>query len=324
VYWQGTPPWESALYPEVVDHEPGLREDIKQFLTSRRAKVTPQQVGLPPGSNRRVPGLRRTEVASLAGVSIEYYSRLERGNLAGVSDEVLDALSRALELDEAERAHLHDLAKTASTGSNPRRRTPSRPVRPSIQATLDAITSAPAVVNNGRRDLVAVNAMGRALYSEMFVQPTSDPVNHARFLFFDPRAMTFYRDWSRVADETVAGLRTEAGRDPYDRSLSDLVGELSTRSEEFRTRWAAHDVRQHFTGTKLVRHPIVGDLDLTFDAFSISADTNLTLVVYTAQRGSKHEDALSLLSSWDATRRLEGQPPSPSTNIASVHPPSAG
>lgn len=240
-------------------------------------------------------------------MSVEYYSRLERGNLAGVSDEVLDALSRALELDEAERVHLHDLAKTSLTGSNPRRRTSPRPVRPSIQATLDAITTAPAVVNNGRRDLVATNAMGRALYSEMFVQPTSEPVNHARFLFFDPRAITFYREWPRVADETVASLRTEAGRDPYDRSLSDLVGELSTRSEEFRTRWAAHDVRRHFTGTKLVRHPIVGDLDLTYDAFSISADMNLTLVVYTAQPGSTHEDALSLLSSWEATQSLERQ-----------------
>jgi transcriptional regulator with XRE-family HTH domain len=291
-----------------VDKQPELREDIRQFLTSRRAKVTPQQVGLPAGRNRRVPGLRRNEVATLAGVSVEYYSRLERGNLAGVSDEVLEALSRALELDEAERAHLYDLAKASSTRSNTRQRTPSRPVRPSIQATLDAITAAPAVVNNGRRDLVAANALGRALFSEMYVQPTSEPVNHARFTFLDPRAMTFYRDWSRVADETVAGLRTEAGRDPYDRALSDLVGELSTRSEEFRIRWAAHNVRQHYTGTKLVRHPIVGDLDLTFDAFNISADTNLTLVVYTAQPGSTHEDALSLLASWVATHGREDHP----------------
>jgi transcriptional regulator with XRE-family HTH domain len=314
VYWQGTQPGKVACTVGVVDKDPGLRHDIRQFLTSRRAKVTPQQVGLPAGRNRRVPGLRRTEVASLAGVSVEYYSRLERGNLAGVSDEVLDALSRALELDEAERAHLYDLAKTSSARSKTRRRSPPRPVRPSIQVALDAITSAPAVVNNGRRDLVAANIMGRALYSEMYVQATSEPVNHARFLFFDPRAMTFYRDWSRVADETVAGLRTEAGRDPYDRALSDLVGELSTRSEEFRTRWAAHDVRQHYTGTKLVRHPIVGDLDLTFDAFDISADTGLTLVVYTAQPGSTHEDALSLLSSWVTTQNLETQrPPQSST-----------
>ncbi len=292
-----------------VERQPELREDIRQFLTSRRAKVTPQQVGLPAGRNRRVPGLRRTEVATLAGVSVEYYSKLERGNLAGASDEVLGALSRALELDEAERAHLQDLAKASSARSNPRKRTPQRPVRPSIQAALDAITAAPAVVNNGRGDLIAANLLGRALFSEMFVRPISEPVNHARFLFLDPRAMIFYRDWPRVADQTVAGLRTEAGRDPYDRALSDLVGELSTRSEEFRTRWAAHNVRQHYTGTKLVRHPIVGDLDLNFDVFNIPADTNLILAVYTAQADSTHEDALSLLSSWVSTQSLEDNPP---------------
>ncbi len=303
-----------ACTVEGVDGQPELREDIRQFLTSRRANVTPQQVGLPPGRNRRVPGLRRTEVATLAGVSVEYYARLERGNLAGVSNEVLEALSRALELDEAERAHLHDLANTSSARPKTRQRTPPPPVRPSIQATLDAITTAPAVVNNGRGDLVAANLLGRALFSEMFVQPTSDPVNHARFLFLDPRALTFYRDWSRVADQTVAGLRTVAGRDPYDRALSDLVGELSTRSEEFRTRWAAHNVRQHYTGTKLVKHPIVGALDLTFDAFSISADESLTLVVYTAQAESTDEDALSLLTSWVTTQNLEDNPSStPST-----------
>jgi transcriptional regulator with XRE-family HTH domain len=299
-----------------VQPQPELREDIRQFLTSRRAKVTPQQVGLPPGRNRRVPGLRRTEVATLAGVSVEYYSKLERGNLAGASNEVLEALSRALELDEAERAHLQDLAKASSARSNPRKRTPPRPVRPSIQAALDAITAAPAVVNNGRGDLIAANPLGRALFSEMFVQPTSEPVNHARFLFLDPRAVIFYRDWPRVADQTVAGLRTEAGRDPYDRALSDLVGELSTRSEEFRTRWAAHNVRQHYTGTKLVTHPIVGALDLTFNAFSISADASLTLVVYTAEAGSTHDDALFLLSSWVTTQNLEVNQPPPQASTS--------
>jgi transcriptional regulator with XRE-family HTH domain len=291
-----------------VDKRAELRDDVREFLTSRRAKVTPQLVGLPVGRNRRVPGLRRTEVAALAGVSVEYYSRVERGNLAGVSEEVLDALSRALELDDAERAHLYDLARAASSKRAPRKQDQPRYVRKSLQTTLDAITTAPAVVNNGRGDLIAANRLARALYSEMFNQSQQQPVNHARFVFLDPRATTFYRDWSKAADETVAILRAEAGRDRYDRALSDLVGELSTQSEEFRVRWAAHNVRQHFTGTKRVRHPAVGDIDLTFEAFDISADTGLTLLIYTAQPGSTHADALSLLASWAATQARIGGP----------------
>jgi len=289
-----------------VANRPDLRGDVREFLTSRRAKLTPERAGLPAGGNRRVPGLRRVEVATLAGVSVEYYSRLERGNLAGVSAEVLDALSRALELDDAERAHLRDLATAASARPPTRKRAAPQHVRTSVQTTLDAITAAPAVVNNGRGDVVAANALARALYSDMFVEPTQRPVNHARFVFLDPRATVFYRDWTRAADETVAMLRTEAGRDPYDRALSDLVGELSTRSEEFRTRWAAHNVRQHYTGTKRIRHPAIGDIDLTYEAFDISADAGLTLLVYTAQPGSAHQDALSLLASWAATQDRTG------------------
>ncbi len=240
---------------ECVD-TPELRKDVREYLTSRRPRITPEQAGLPPGRNRRVRGLRRTEVASLAGMSVEYYSRLERGNLAGVSEEVLEALSRALELDEAERAHLHDLARAAASRPTPRKRTQPDRVRRSLQATLDAITTAPAVINNGHGDMVAANALARALFSEMFVQSSGRPVNNAWFVFLDPRATTFYRDWSKVADDTVAMLRTRAGQDPHDRSLSDLVGELATKSDEFRTRWAAHNVRQHYTGTKRVRHDI--------------------------------------------------------------------
>jgi transcriptional regulator with XRE-family HTH domain len=193
---------------------PELRNDIREFLPSRRAKITPQQAGLPAGRNRRVPGLRRTEVASLAGMSVEYYSRLERGNLAGVSEEVLEALSRALELDEAERAHLHDLARAAASRPTPRKRTQPESVRQSLQATLDAITTAPAVINNGRGDMVAANALARALFSEMFVQSSRRPVNNAQFMFLDPRATTFYRDWSKVADDTVAMLRTQPVTNP--------------------------------------------------------------------------------------------------------------
>ena len=230
-----------ACTVKIVD-TPEFRSDVREFLTSRRAKITPQQAGLPAGRNRRVPGLRRTEVASLAGMSVEYYSRLERGNLAGVSEEVLEALSRALELDEAERAHLYDLARAAASRPTPRKRAQPESVRQSLQATLDAITTAPAVINNGRGDMVAANVLARALFSEMFVSSSRRPVNNARFVFLDPRSTAFYRDWSKAADDTVAILRTQAGQDPHNRDLSDLVGELSTQSEEFRTRWAAHNV----------------------------------------------------------------------------------
>ena len=281
---------------------PELRSDVKEFLTSRRAKITPQQAGLPAGRNRRVPGLRRTEVATLAGMSVEYYSRLERGNLAGVSDEVLEALARALELDEAETAHLHDLARAAASRPFPRKRAQPGSVRRSLLATLDAITTAPAVINNGRGDMVAANALARALFSEMFVSSPRRPVNNARFVFLDPRATAFYRDWSKAADDTVAILRTQAGQDPHNRALSDLVGELSTQSEEFRTRWAAHNVRQHFTGSKRVRHPAVGDIELNYEVFDVSTDNDLRLVVYTTQPGSTSEDAVKLLGSWSASQ----------------------
>ena len=276
------------------------RSDIREFLTTRRARITPEQAGLPVyGGNRRVPGLRRGELASLAGVSVEYYTRLEQGKLGGVSDSVLAALARALQLDEAERSHLFDLAKAAGTTARPRRR-PAQQMRPGVQFTLDAITGAPAFVRNGRLDILAVNRLGRALYSEMYRDP-GRPVNHARFIFLSPRSAEFYPDWNKAASDTVAILRTESGRDPYNRELSDLVGELSMRSEEFRTRWAAHDVRQHFTGLKHFHHPVVGDIDLKFEAMDLSADPGLSLLVYPAEPGSASEDALRLLGSWAAT-----------------------
>jgi transcriptional regulator with XRE-family HTH domain len=290
----------------IVD-TPELRSDAREFLTSRRAKITPQQAGLPAGKNRRVPGLRRTEVASLAGMSVEYYSRLERGNLAGVSDEVLEALSRALELDEAERAHLYDLARAAASRPTHRKRAQPESVRESLQATLDAITTAPAIINNGRGDMIAANDLARALFSEMFVSSPRRPVNNARFVFLDPRSTAFYRDWSKAADDTVAILRTQAGQDPHNKDLTDLVGELSTQSEEFRIRWAAHNVRQHFTGTKRVRHPAVGDIELTYEVFDVSTDKDLRLIVYTTQTGSTSEDALKVLASWAATQAQIGE-----------------
>jgi transcriptional regulator with XRE-family HTH domain len=276
------------------------KDEIREFLTSRRAKLTPDEVGLTSYGPRRVPGLRREEVAVLAGVSVPYYTRLERGNLSGVSESVLEALARALQLDDAERAHLFDLARAAQPRVPKRRRRTQQRVRPSVQRVIDAMTGAPALVQNGRLDILGANSLGRALFSELYVDPTR-PVNHARFVFLSPRAPDFYGDWERVANDTVAILRTEAGRDPYDSALSDLVGELSTRSDEFRTRWAAHNVRIHRTGAKDFHHPVVGDLSLTYEMLDLSADSGLVILTYTAEPGSKSAEALDLLASWTAT-----------------------
>jgi transcriptional regulator with XRE-family HTH domain len=274
---------------------------MREFLTSRRARITPEQAGLRTyGGTRRVPGLRREEVALLAGVSVDYYTRLERGVAAGVSESVLEALVRALQLDEPERAHLFDLARAAQPAPRRRRRQSLQRVRPSVQRILDAITGGPAFVRNGRMDLLAANHLGLAFYSQHFDSPHGPP-NSARFIFLDQRATDFYADWEQVATDAVAVLRSEAGRDPYDRDLSDLVGELSTRSESFRTRWAAHNVRFHDSGSKRFHHPVVGDVSLTFETMQLAADAGLMLFVYTADPGSRSEEALNLLASWTAT-----------------------
>ncbi len=280
------------------------RTEIRDFLTSRRAKITPDQAGLPVyGGNRRVAGLRREEVALLAGVSVDYYTRLERGNLNGVSDSVLEALARALQLDEAERAHLFDLARTANTTAataRTRRRPAQQHVRPGVQRILDAMTTAPAYARNGRMDILSANQLGYAVFAPIFANPVR-PANIARFLFLDPAAREFYVEWDRLASDTVALLRAEAGGDPYDRALSDLIGELSTRSDTFRTRWAAHNVRFHRTGVKHLHHPVVGDLRLTFESMELTADAGLRLNAYSAEPGSPSQDALNLLASWTAT-----------------------
>lgn len=284
------------------------RSEIREFLASRRAKVTPEQAGIGGlhSGHRRVPGLRREEVALLAGVSVEYYARLERGHLGGVSDSVLNAIADALRLNEAERQHLSDLARTA--GASPRtarRRRTTEEVRPGILAILESLTESPAFVRNGRLDLLAANELGRAMFAPVFAAATR-PVNLARFTFLDPAAQTFYPDWNRSANTTVALLRTEAGRDPYNSKLTELVGELTTRSEEFSRRWAAHDVRLHHTGVKHFCHPEVGPLELRFEAMPLPADPGLTLTVYTAERGSPTDDALRLLASWRATVESAG------------------
>lgn len=276
------------------------RADVREFLVSRRAKLTPTQVGLPGGSNRRVPGLRRAEVAMLADVSIEYYSRVERGALAGVSDSVLEAIARALQLDEAERGHLLDLARAANNTFAARRRTrPSRTgtVRPGLQAALDAITTCPALIRNGRMDLLATNLLGRAFYTDLYAMGDRVP-NIARYTFLDDTAGNFYPDWEAAADVTVAILRTEAGRDPHDKELHDLIGELSTRRDEFRTRWGAHNVRRHGSGIKHFHHPIVGDLTFTYEGLEVTEDPGLQFLIYTTQPGSASEERIRLLGSW--------------------------
>ena len=277
------------------------KQEIREFLTSRRARITPEQAGLNSYGSRRVPGLRREEVAVLAGVSVPYYTRLERGDMSGVSESVLEALARALELDDAERAHLFDLARAAQpTPVRPRRRQAKQRVRPEVQWSLDAITGAAAFVGNERLDLLAANQLGLALFSELYAAPAR-PVNTARFVFLDPRAEAFFGDWDRVAGESVAILRSAAGRDPYNRELSDLVGELATQSEAFRTRWAAHNVRFHNTGVKHLNHPVVGELHLSYNRLDLAADPGLTVFTYTAEPGSRSEEGLKLLGSWGAT-----------------------
>lgn len=276
-----------------------MANDISEFLTTRRARLTPEQVGLPDFGTRRVKGLRREEVASLAGVSADYYKRLERGNLAGVSDMVLEALARALQLDEAEHAHLFDLARAATPGTARHSRAAPKRIRPVIQRILDALDT-PAMVRNGRFDLLAANRLGRALYSPVFESP-EQPVNTARFLFLDPAGAEFFPDWERAADDVVAFLRSEAGRNPYDRELSDLIGELATRSDAFRVRWGAHNVRFHRSGVKKMHHPLVGELELNFEAMELTGDQGLLMNIYSAEPGSKSEESLRILGSWSAT-----------------------
>jgi len=275
-------------------------DEIREFLSSRRAKVTPEQAGLTAyGRNRRVTGLRREEVAMLAGISVEYYTRFERGNASGASDDVIEGVVRALQLDDAERAHLFDLVRSANAISRPTRRRPSQDrVRPVVQRILDSM-NAPAYVRNGRLDLLAANALGRALYGPVFDGAVGTP-NMARYLFLQPDAADFFSDWEAVASDAVAILRAEAGRDPFDKELSQLIGELSTRSQEFRVRWAAHNVKFHRTGTKTLHHPVVGIVTLDYEALELPGDGGQRILVYSAEPGSPSQQALDLLTSWTA------------------------
>ena len=279
-----------------------LNAEIRDFLSTRRARITPEQAGLPAyGGNRRVKGLRREEVAMLAGVSVDYYVRMERGNLAGASEGVLTAVAEALRLDEAERTHLFALARESGARGTRRKRPAAASVRPAIQQLLDAMTDAAAWVRNGRHDIVAANELARALYSPVLADPRR-PANTTRFVYLDPAAREFFVDYDRVANDAAAMLRLEAGRNPHDKALIELVGELSTRSELFRQRWASHDVTFHRSGQKRLRHPVVGQLDLDFEGMELASSPGLYLNVYTAAAGTPTADALTLLASWAASQ----------------------
>ncbi|WP_135849383.1 helix-turn-helix transcriptional regulator [Serinibacter arcticus] len=277
------------------------RAEVREFLMTRRARLTPADVGLPAGGNRRVPGLRRAEVATLADVSVEYYAKLERGDVAGASASVLESLSRALQLDETERRHLHHLARAAdgipASGRARRRATAQQPARQGLQRTLDAITGGPAFVRDRRQNLIATNALGTAFYSPVIGDGGRVP-NLARFQFLDPASRDFYPDWELFAAMCVGIMRAEAGRDPHDRALQDLVGELTTRSETFSRLWSAHDVRTHGAGTKRFHHPVVGELVLSYEELSVAAEDGLALLVYTAEPGSPSAERLQILASW--------------------------
>lgn len=278
------------------------RAEVRDFLLSRRARLTPDEVGLPSGANRRVQGLRRSEVSALAGVSVEYYTRIERGGINGVSPEVLDAIAKALRLDDAERAYLFDLAHAASPVARPvrRRNTKCWCPPPSLQWMLDGFTAGPAFIRNGRMDLLAANVLARGFYRDIYDMPRQPP-NIAYFTFLDDRAYEFYPDWDMLAEVTVAILRTEAGRDAHNKALHDLIGELSTRSPEFRTLWGGQNVRHHGSGSKTFNHPEVGEMTLAYEGMALEVEPGLTFTAYTPEPGSPSSERMQLLASWAAS-----------------------
>lgn len=279
------------------------QEELRDFLMSRRARISPERAGISTAGARRVAGLRREEVAMLAGVSVDYYTRLEKGKVANPSESVLEAISRVLQLDEAEHTHLLDLVRAGArrTERQPRPRPGGPAPRPSLQWMVDAMTEAAAFVATPSLDVAAMNHLARALYSPMLEGPTGDRPNFARFAFLDPAAQDLYPDWHGAARVAVAQLRLAVGRNPRNRSLSSLVGELSTRSTDFGTLWAAHEVRLHFAGTKHFHHPAVGPIEVSYHSLELPSDPGHALTIYNAVPGSPSQDALRLLASWAAT-----------------------
>lgn len=273
-------------------------EELSEFLRSRRARLTPDEAGIGPGAGvRRVPGLRREEVARLAGINVDYYVRLERGRNLNASEAVLDAVARALRLDTTERAHLFALARPKPfRGGRPRPMPPQR-VRPAMYRILEALEPRPAMIVGRRMDVLAANRTARALYTDFDALPHRER-NFARFVFLDEDARSLFTDWRRHAADVVAGLHLYSGRHPCDPQLAELIGELSLRSAEFSTWWADHNVHQHTHGTKTFHHPVVGEMTLSYETLDVMGDRDQTLTVYTAEPATASEAALDLLASW--------------------------
>jgi transcriptional regulator with XRE-family HTH domain len=281
------------------------RAELSEFLRTRRARLKPEDVGLPDfGRHRRVPGLRREELSQLAGVSVAYYTRLEQGNGRNVSAEVLDAIARALRLTDAERAHLTHLAKPKQHKKKTTARTEQ--VRGSIRQLLDSI-NVPAYVSGRRSDIVAWNRMAAAVFGDWAELPAQER-NWARMIFLRPEYQNLFVPWEQKASDVVSYLRMDAGCHPDDPRLSALVGELSVKSEEFRRLWATHDVKEKNFGVKQLRHPLVGDLTLNFESFPLSDGTEQALITYHAEPGSPSAEALRLLASWGADATRAGEP----------------
>ncbi|QSB24694.1 helix-turn-helix domain-containing protein [Curtobacterium sp. 24E2] len=287
--------------------------EASDFLRTRRARITPDAVGLTASmTGRRVKGLRREEVATLAGVSAEYYNRMERGKLAGVSESVLYAVARALQLDESEEQHLFDLARAANAENALTRPAPKRtPARNRasvrVQRLLDGMSDLPAYARNGRTDIIAMNQLGAALMPGLMTDGKA-PANIARYVFLDPSSQEFYADWERVARDMVAAFRIEAGRTPFDRSLTDLIGELTTRSDAFRTWWASHNVRLHTSATKTLHNPVVGEIEVTGEALTLASEPDVTIITYVTEPASVSEERLRVLASWAASNTPTAAP----------------
>ena len=288
------------------------RRDLREFLISRRARLSPEQVGLDPGDGqRRVPGLRREELARLVGVSVDYYMRLEQGRPVNVSEQVLESISRVLRLDETERSHLFNLARPTHAH---RRASVSRAqrLRPEVRTLLDSLVT-PAFVLGRRMDVLATNQLARALICDFDALPAQRR-NMARWSFLDPAARELYPDWEAIARQNVAVLRAQAGRYPDDTDLSALVGELTVKSKEFASWWTEHAVHSRTHGVKRYHHPVVGDLSVSYEVLHLASDPEHTLFIYTVEPGSPDEDALRLLASWTS------QPP---TRTGAPHPPNS-
>jgi transcriptional regulator with XRE-family HTH domain len=299
-------------YPESV-HKPAAgaldrRAELSEFLRTRRARLKPEDVGLPDfGRHRRVPGLRREELAQLAGVSVAYYTRLEQGNGHNVSVDVLDSIARALRLSDAEHAHLMHLAKPKQHKKKPAAR--AQQVRGALRTLLDTMDGVPAILVGRRSDILARNRMAAAVFGDLAELPTQEQ-NWARLVFLRPEYRDLFVDWEHKANNVVAQLRMDAGSHPDDPRLSALVGELSVKSEEFRRLWAAHDVKDKCHGIQRLHHPLVGELDLRLESFHQADDHEQMLVTYHAEPNSPSAQALRLLASWgtDATRAGAGMP----------------